>query len=146
MSNFERQASGQNAEGRGGRKIQWYDLTPPERSEAASQVHAVVFAQLGALAHSMIEFGCGLERSCAFVRRMAIRNQLPLSQRTILLQHLVKRKIDNESERVALLDQFGVAVGDCSDSAGTVDLSETTKTSQKESGDGDDSGGTSPSP
>ena len=56
----------------------------------------------------MIEFGCGLERSCAFVRRMAIRNQLPLSQRTILLQHLVERKIDSETERVALLDSFGI--------------------------------------
>ena len=62
-----------------------------ERSEAASQVHAVVFAQLGALAHSMIEFGCGLERSCAFVRRMSIRNQLPSSQRTMLLTHLMAR-------------------------------------------------------
>lgn len=87
--------------------MQWYDLSPIERTEAASQVHAVVFAQLSALAHSMIEFGCGLERSCAFVRRNAIRNQLPLSQRTILLQHLVARKNDSDSERVALLDKFG---------------------------------------
>lgn len=73
------------------RKTKWYDLTYTERIEAASQVQAVVFAQLGALAHSMIEFGCGLERSCAFVRRMSIRNQLPSSQRTMLLQHLMDR-------------------------------------------------------
>ena len=75
-------------------------MSPIERHEAASQVHAVVFAQLGALAHSMIEFGCGLERSCAFVRRMAIRNQLPMSQRTILLQHLVERKHDNDQQQL----------------------------------------------
>lgn len=81
------------------RKLKWHDLTQKDRSEAAAQVHAVVFAQLGALAHSMMEFGCGLERSCAFVRRMSIRNQLPISQRTMLLQHLTRgeNKTKNES-------------------------------------------------
>mmetsp|Transcript_21010 Transcript_21010/g.27897 ORF Transcript_21010/g.27897 Transcript_21010/m.27897 type:complete len:144 (+) Transcript_21010:1485-1916(+) len=74
------------------RKIRWYDLGADERSLAASQVHAVVFAQLGALAHSMVEFGCGIERACAFVRRLSIRHQLPLSQRTMLLQHLLRGK------------------------------------------------------
>jgi hypothetical protein len=69
----------------------WHDLSQSERNEAASQVHAVVFAQLGALAHSMIELGCGLDRSCAFVRRMSIRNQLPSSHRSMLLAHLLKR-------------------------------------------------------
>jgi hypothetical protein len=135
MLNFERQSSDGNTEWREGRKIQWYDLTSAERTEAASQVHAVVFAQLGALAHSMMEFGCGLERSCAFVRRMAIRNQLPLSQRTILLQHLVERKIDNETERVTLLDQFGVGVGNNGDtsSPGST-LSQARETFQEESG------------
>lgn len=136
MSNFERQSSDGNTEWREGRKIQWYDLTSAERTEAASQVHAVVFAQLGALAHSMMEFGCGLERSCAFVRRMAIRNQLPLSQRTILLQHLVERKIDHESERVTLLDQFGVGVDNNAEiiaGPGT-SLSQARDTFQEESG------------
>eukprot|EP00980_Cylindrotheca_fusiformis_P017199 scaffold5296_cov215-Cylindrotheca_fusiformis.AAC.2 len=70
-------------------KLRWHDLRDPDRYEAASQVHAVIFAQLGTLAHTMIEFGCGLHRSCAFVRRMAVRNQLPISQRTMLLQHLM---------------------------------------------------------
>lgn len=78
------------------RKIKWYDLSPADRMEAAQQVHAVIFAQLGALAHSMIEFGCGLEKSCAFVRRMSIRNQLPASQRVVLLQHLIDRKSKSE--------------------------------------------------
>ena len=91
MSNFDRTNRVQTTEWTQTRKPRWYDLTYMERSEAASQVHAVVFAQLGALAHSMIEFGCGLERSCAFVRRMSIRNQLPSSQRTMLLTHLMAR-------------------------------------------------------
>jgi hypothetical protein len=93
LSNFERQSkrASRQSEWAETRKIRWYDLNYTERIEAASQVHAVVFAQLSALAHSMIEFGCGLDRSCAFVRRMAIRNQLPSSQRTMLLLHLMKR-------------------------------------------------------
>jgi hypothetical protein len=93
LSNFERQSkrASRPSEWAETRKIRWYDLNYTERIEAASQVHAVVFAQLSALAHSMIEFGCSLDRSCAFVRRMAIRNQLPSSQRTMLLLHLMKR-------------------------------------------------------
>lgn len=70
-------------------KMKWHDLLEPDRYEAASQVHAIVFAQLGTLANSMIDFGCGLHRSCAFVRRMAVRYQLPISQRTMILQHLM---------------------------------------------------------
>jgi hypothetical protein len=92
MANFERGTfrATSRSEWTESQKLKWHDLTLKERAEAASQVHAVVFAQLGALAHSMMELGCGLERSCAFVRRMAIRNQLPLTQRTMLLQHLVR--------------------------------------------------------
>lgn len=95
MQNFERSIQHSNpndlsSEWTERRKLKWHDLNHVERSEAATQVHAVVFAQLGALAHSMMEFGCGLERSCAFVRRMSVRNQLPISQRTMLLQHLIK--------------------------------------------------------
>lgn len=78
-------------------KLRWHDLRDPEKYEAASQVHAIVFARLGTLAHTMIEFGCGLHRSCAFVRRMAVRNQLPISQRTMLLQHLMGTASDNSN-------------------------------------------------
>lgn len=94
MSNFERSNAflrNKNNEYVQPRKTQWYDVSQTERLEAASQVHAVISAQLGALAHSMLEFGCGLERACAFVRRMSIRNQLPSSHRTMLLMHLMER-------------------------------------------------------
>eukprot|EP00978_Attheya_sp_CCMP212_P008257 scaffold19326_cov39-Attheya_sp.AAC.1 len=74
-------------------KFKWHDLRPDERLMASSQVHAVIFAQLGALAHSMKEFGCGVDRACAFVRRLCIRNQLPISQRSILLQHLLRNNV-----------------------------------------------------
>jgi len=94
MQNFDRadRRNSNRSEWAQTRKLRWFDLTHAERSEAASQVHAVVFAQLGALAHSMMEFGCGIKRSCSFVRRMSVRNQLPISQRTMLLQHLIGRK------------------------------------------------------
>ena len=103
MANFDRASPDRNAtktsEWTQTRKLQWHDLTPSERSEAASQVHAVVFAQLGALAHSMMEFGCGMDRSFAFVRRMSVRNQLPISQRTMLLQHLVGKKSSKDENK-----------------------------------------------
>jgi hypothetical protein len=103
MSNFETRTSKIRASRTKGHikyssTIQWYDLNYIERIEAASQVHAVVFAQLGALAHSMMEFACGLHRSCSFVRRMSIRNQLPSSQRTMLLLHLIQRNDVGQNE------------------------------------------------
>ena len=79
------------------RKVRWHDFVPEQRREAAAQLHSIVFAQLGALSHSMLEFGCSFERAVAFVRRSAVRHQLPISQRTTLLQHLQDRsKIDSE--------------------------------------------------
>jgi hypothetical protein len=97
MQNYERASSRQgknsgNSEWSQQKKLLWHDLNHAERSEAATQVHAVVFAQLGALAHSMMEFGCGTKRACAFVRRMCVRNQLPISQRSMLLSHLMGKK------------------------------------------------------
>jgi hypothetical protein len=72
-------------------EIKWHDFLPEQRLEAASQLHVVVFAQLGALSHSMLEFGCSFDRAVNFVRRLAVRHQLPISQRTMLLQHLLSR-------------------------------------------------------
>lgn len=105
MTNFERPSARtakdkKKSEWTEAYKMKWHDLNDQERCEAASQVHALVFAQLGALAHSMMEFGCGLERSCAFVRRMAVRNQLPMSQRAMLLQHLMADQLDDGAEKV----------------------------------------------
>lgn len=78
-------------------KMKWHDLRPVDRMDAASQVHAVIFAQLGALAHSMIEFGCSKEKACSFVRRLSVRHQLPLVQRTMLLTHLLSHETVSNS-------------------------------------------------
>jgi hypothetical protein len=97
MSNFERASNRivtattkKRSEWTQTHKTRWHDLTVEERYEAASQVHAVVFAQLGTMSQTMIEFGCSVEDTSAFVRRMSIRNQLPMSQRSTLLKHLKK--------------------------------------------------------
>ena len=71
------------------KKMKWHDLSSEERERAASQVQSVIFSQLGALAHSMVEFGCPVEQACAFVRRLSVRHQLPLAQRALLLSNLM---------------------------------------------------------
>lgn len=81
-----------------GNKMRWHDLRPIDRIEAAAQVHAVIFAQLGALSHSMVEFGCKVEKACHFVRRLSVRHQLPLSQRAMLLEHLQKIELADDLE------------------------------------------------
>lgn len=107
LSNFERASSRivtatakKRSEYTDSQAMQWHDLKEEERYEAASQVHAVVFAQLGTMIDSMLDFGIGLERTSAFVRRMSVRNQLPMSQRTTLLRHLIAR--EGEKDKVAL--------------------------------------------
>jgi len=91
----------------------WFELSPDERFEAASQVHAVIFAQLMALSHSRIEFGCSIKDACAFVRRLSIQHQLPLSQRSRLIQHLLDRheqRSDNGNASDALAKSSGKAI------------------------------------
>ncbi|KAL3916616.1 MAG: hypothetical protein SGILL_005097 [Bacillariaceae sp.] len=97
MANFERASSKivtstnkKRSEWTQTHKTRWHDLSIPERYEAASQIHAVVYAQLGEMSNMMIEFECGLERTSSFIRRMCVRNRLPMSQRTALLQHLIQ--------------------------------------------------------
>jgi len=87
------------------RQRKWYELNGQERAEAASQVHAVIFAQLGALSHSMLEFGCEQSVAIAFVRRLSIQHQLPLSQRTMLLQHLIGRRNSAAVSNATVEDQ-----------------------------------------
>ena len=96
MSNFERDSNKivtdtkkERSEWTETHQTRWHDLTEKERYEAASQVHAVVFAQVGEMADSMLEFCGSVEKTSAFVRRMCVRNSLPVSQRTTLLRHLI---------------------------------------------------------
>jgi hypothetical protein len=96
MSNFERDSNKivtdtkkERSEWTETHLTRWHDLTEKERYEAASQVHAVVFAQVGEMADSMLEFCGSVEKTSAFARRMCVRNSLPVSQRTALLRHLI---------------------------------------------------------
>jgi hypothetical protein len=69
-------------------KTRWHDLTEVEQYQAASQVNAVVFAQVSAMTDSMLELCGNQEMTSAFVRRVCVKNELPMSQRTALLRHL----------------------------------------------------------
>ena len=86
-------------------QVKWHDLPWYQRVEAAQQLHSVVFSQLAALSHSMIEFGCGYDKTTSFVRRLSVRYQLPISRRAMLLDHIKKRREKvqqrNEIEREA---------------------------------------------
>ncbi len=82
------------------RKMKWHDLNYQDRAEAATQIHSVIFSQLGALGHSMIEFGCSVDQACAFVRRLSVRHQLPLSKRSMLLSHLMNGADDATKEGI----------------------------------------------
>ncbi|EJK54853.1 hypothetical protein THAOC_25480, partial [Thalassiosira oceanica] len=95
-----------------GTDLKWHDLDPHEYAGVASQVHSVVFAQLGTLSRefkgsssllknfgltvlfcldSMLEMDIGVKTACSFVRRISVRYQLPLSLRITLIQHLIRK-------------------------------------------------------
>jgi len=97
MSNFERDSdrvmtteNKERSEWTEATKTRWHDLTRAERCQAASQVNAIVFAQVSTMSQSMMELCTSLVKTSAFVRRACVRNQLPVSQRTALLRHLVE--------------------------------------------------------
>jgi len=98
LSNFERDArkfmtndNKERSEWTEIHKTRWHDLTEVERYQAAMQVNAVVFAQVNAMTDSMMELCGNTEKTSAFVRRVCVRNQLPISQRTDLLRHLTAK-------------------------------------------------------
>ncbi len=49
------------------------------------RVHNIIFSQIGAYAHSMIEFGCPKALTVQFVRRLSTSYQLSEEQRGMLL-------------------------------------------------------------
>jgi len=107
MSNFERDSdkivteeNKERSEWTEMNKTKWHDLTEVERYEAACQVNAVVFAQVSAMSDSMFEFCRSLGKTSAFIRRACVKNQLPVSQRTTLLRHLIGDSVAASSEDV----------------------------------------------
>ncbi|KAK1736357.1 hypothetical protein QTG54_012957 [Skeletonema marinoi] len=59
--------------------IKWHDLAPSEYADAAAQVHSVVFAQLGTLAHSMLEMDVSGSGSTARASTPQLANYAPQS-------------------------------------------------------------------
>jgi hypothetical protein len=66
----------------------WHDMEPDERIEAVRRVHDVIFSQVMAIAHSMIELGCSKSSAREFVYRMCVVHQLTERQQHELLKHL----------------------------------------------------------
>ncbi|VEU43393.1 unnamed protein product [Pseudo-nitzschia multistriata] len=100
MSNFERESekivtleNKERSQWTENKKTKWYDLTEVERLEAASQVNAAVFAEVSTMSDSMFEFCGDLEKTSSFVRRACVKNQLPISQRSTLLRHLIRDSV-----------------------------------------------------
>eukprot|EP00602_Paraphysomonas_sp_CaronLab_P002722 CAMPEP_0185022944 /NCGR_PEP_ID=MMETSP1103-20130426/5650_1 /TAXON_ID=36769 /ORGANISM="Paraphysomonas bandaiensis, Strain Caron Lab Isolate" /LENGTH=719 /DNA_ID=CAMNT_0027555273 /DNA_START=206 /DNA_END=2365 /DNA_ORIENTATION=+ len=69
--------------------VAWHDLpTNSDRMEAVCRVHDVIFSQVMAIAHSMMELGCPQSSTREFVYRMCVIHQLSERQRQQLLAHL----------------------------------------------------------
>jgi hypothetical protein len=69
----------------------WYDMDGEGRAEAVRRVHSVVFSQVMAITHSMIELGCSKSQTREFLYRMCVVHQLSERQRQQLLSHLLSR-------------------------------------------------------
>mmetsp|Transcript_64053 Transcript_64053/g.176987 ORF Transcript_64053/g.176987 Transcript_64053/m.176987 type:complete len:98 (+) Transcript_64053:943-1236(+) len=64
----------------------WHELGPDAARDAVLRVHNIVFSQIGAYAHSMVEFGCKRGKARQFVRRLCSAYQLGEEQRHMLLK------------------------------------------------------------
>jgi hypothetical protein len=64
-------------------------------------VHEVVFSQVMAISHSMVELGCGKDNVRKFVYKMCVSHQLSEAQRHEILDHL-KWCVLNESTRLSV--------------------------------------------
>ena len=71
--------------------VTWHDMNSTnERNEAVQRVHDIIFSQVMAIAHSMIELGCAKSSARDFVYRMCVIHQLSERQRQQLLTHLIR--------------------------------------------------------
>jgi hypothetical protein len=61
------------------------------RQEAVRRVHDVVFSQVMAIIHSMLELGCSPQQTREFLYRMCVVHQLSEAQRQHLLSLVLKR-------------------------------------------------------
>ena len=67
-------------------------MTLDEARDAVLRVHNIVFSNVGAFAHSMVEFGCSPDVARQFVHRISSAYQLHEDQREALLSMLNRRQ------------------------------------------------------
>ena len=72
--------------------IPWHDVDVTERDLAVQRVHAVIFSQVMAIIHSMLELGCTKARTKELVYRMSVIHQLTEAQRHSLIRHIIDMK------------------------------------------------------
>ena len=75
----------------------WYDMDRENRDIAVRRVHDVVFSQVMAITHSMMELGCSQQQTREFLYRMCVVHQLTEAQRQQLLQHILRQRNDSNS-------------------------------------------------
>ena len=73
----------------------WHDMVPGDRMDAVRNVHDVIFSQVMAIAHSMMELGCDKTSTREFVYRMSVVHQLSERQLHELLLHLNSHSSDS---------------------------------------------------
>lgn len=66
----------------------WHDMSREVRREAVRRVHEVIFSQVMAITHSMLELGCRAEQAREFLYRMCVIHQLSEAMRQTLLKHV----------------------------------------------------------
>ena len=93
----------------------WHDMTKEERRQAVRRVHEVIFSQVMAITHSMLELGCSARQSREFLYRMCVIHQLSEAMRQSLLKHVnaAASTSTRRPSRVAL-DMRGRAHSDAS--------------------------------
>jgi hypothetical protein len=63
-------------------------MSKDERKQAVRRVHEVIFSQVMAITHSMLELGCSARQSREFLYRMCVIHQLSEAMRQSLLRHV----------------------------------------------------------
>jgi len=98
----------------------WHDMTKDERRQAVRRVHEVIFSQVMAITHSMLELGCSARQSREFLYRMCVIHQLSEAMRQSLLKHVnaAASTSTRRPSRIAL-DMRGRAHSDASPPAPT---------------------------
>jgi hypothetical protein len=70
-------------------EMYWHDMNLEARTRIVRRVHDVIFSQVTAITHSMLELGCTPLLTREFLYRMCVIHQLSEAQRQQLLTHVL---------------------------------------------------------